>query len=303
MRKTHLMLLLLVALVVAACGGDGGATTTAASPGTTAAPATTAAPPETTEAPDPCAKENLALVTPGTLTIATGEPAFPPYVIDDDPTNKQGFEAAIAYAVAAEMGFTDAEVAWIRTGFDDVIAPGPKDFDFNLQQFSITTDRDEVVDFSVPYYTTNQALIAYADSPAVAAATLADLKGLKLGAQIGTTSLAYIENVIQPDTAALVYDTNVDAKSALDAKQVDGIVTDLPTAYYITAVEIPEATIAGVFEVSPDQADNFGLLMANDSPLKACVDAALESLRAAGTLDALATEWMVQAGELNTITP
>ncbi len=284
MRKTQLSILALIALAIAACGGGSGSDTTAGSAAS-------------------CDKADLTLVTPGTLTIATGEPAFPPYVVDDDPTNKEGFEAAVAYAVAEKMGFTDAEVTWVRTGFDDVIAPGPKDFDFNLQQFSITEDRQKVVDFSVPYYTTNQALIAYADSPAASASTLADLKGLKLGAQIGTTSLAYIEDVIQPDTAALVYDTNVDAKSALDAKQVDGIVTDLPTAYYITAVEIPEATIAGVFEVSPDQADNFGLLMAKDSSLKPCVDAALEALRADGTLDSLANQWMVQSGDLRTITP
>jgi polar amino acid transport system substrate-binding protein len=160
-----------------------------------------------------------------------------------------------------------------------------------------------VVDFSAPYYVTNQALIAYAESPAIDAVSVADLKGLKLGAQIGTTSLAYIEDVIAPDTAASVFDTNVDAKSALDAGQVDAIVTDLPTAYYITAVEIPEASIVGVFEVSEDQADNFGLLLADGSPLKACLDSALEALRADGTLQALADEWMVQGSDLKTITP
>lgn len=275
--------LLILGLVAAACGTSSGDTTAAGG--------------------DSCDKADLSTVTAGTLTIATGEPAFPPYVEDDDPTNKKGFESAIAYAVAGKLGFADSEVAWIRTGFDDAIVAGPKDFDFNLQQYSITEDREKVVDFSVPYYTTNQALIAYADSPVVDASTLADLKGLNLGAQIGTTSLAYIEDVIQPDNAAAVYDTNVDAKSALDAKQVDGIITDLPTAYYITAVEIPEASIVGVFEVSADQADNFGLLMAEGSPLKACVDAALEELRADGTLDALAAQWMAQAGAIKTITP
>jgi polar amino acid transport system substrate-binding protein len=302
-KRTSITLLLLLGIVTAACGGDGGAETTTA-PETTAAPTTTAAAPTTTAAPsDPCAKENLTLVSPGMLTIATGEPAFPPYVVDDDPTNKQGFESAVAYAIAEQLGFADSEVTWIRTGFDDAIAPGPKDFDFNLQQYSITEDRDEVVDFSAPYYVTNQALIAYAESPAIDAVSIADLKGLKLGAQIGTTSLAYIEDVIAPDTAASVFDTNVDAKSALDAGQVDAIVTDLPTAYYITAVEIPEASIVGVFEVSEDQADRFGLLLADGSPLKACLDTALEALAADGTLQALADEWMVQGSDLKTITP
>jgi polar amino acid transport system substrate-binding protein len=302
-KRTSITLLLLLGIVTTACGGDGGAETTTA-PETTAAPTTTAAAPTTTAAPsDPCAKENLTLVSPGMLTIATGEPAFPPYVVDDDPTNKQGFESAVAYAIAEQLGFADSEVTWIRTGFDDAIAPGPKDFDFNLQQYSITEDRDEVVDFSAPYYVTNQALIAYAESPAIDAVSIADLKGLKLGAQIGTTSLAYIEDVIAPDTAASVFDTNVDAKSALDAGQVDAIVTDLPTAYYITAVEIPEASIVGVFEVSEDQADRFGLLLADGSPLKACLDTALEALAADGTLQALADEWMVQGSDLKTITP
>jgi polar amino acid transport system substrate-binding protein len=272
-------------LVVAACGGEEAAEETTTTPETTA-----------------CAKESLQLVQPGVLTIATGEPAFPPWVIDDDPTNKQGFEAAVAYAVAEKLGFADAEVAWVRTGFDEAIAPGPKTFDFNLQQYSITAERDEVVDFSVPYYTTNQALVAYADSPVVEAATVADLTGYKLGAQIGTTSLAYIEDVIQPETPAAVYDTNADAKSALDAKQVDGLVFDLPTAFYITAVEIPEASIVGVFEVSADQADNFGFLFADGNPLKACVDQALEELRAEGVLDALAAEWIVTGSDLTTIT-
>lgn len=271
-------------LLVAACGGEEAAEETT-----------------TTAAPDQCAKESLQLVQPGVLTIATGEPAFGPWVIDDDPTNQKGFESAVAYAVAERLGFADAEVAWVRTGFDEAIAPGPKTFDFNLQQYSITAERDEVVDFSAPYYTTNQALVAYPDSPVTAATTVADLKGYKLGAQIGTTSLAYIEDVIQPDTQAAVYDTNADAKSALDAKQVDGLVFDLPTAFFITAVEIPEASIVGVFEVSPDQADNFGFLFADGNPLKACVDRVLEELRAEGVLDDLAAEWIVTGSDLKTI--
>ena len=145
---------------------------------------------------------------PGVLTIATGEPAFQPWVIDDDPTNQQGFEAAVAYAVATQLGFTPEQVTWIRTGFDEAVAPGPKEFDFNLQQYSITDERDEVVDFSIPYYVTDQALVAFADSPVTAANTVEDLKGYNLGAQIGTTSLDYIEEVIQPDTPPAVYDTN-----------------------------------------------------------------------------------------------
>lgn len=250
---------------------------------------------------DSCAIEDLELVTEGTLTIATGEPAFPPYVIDDDPTNQQGFEAAVAYAVAGEMGFTDDQVDWVRTGFDEAIAPGPKTFDFNLQQYSITEEREQVVDFSDPYYETSQALVGYADSAVVGATSIDDLKGLKLGAQIGTTSLAYIENVIQPDEPAAVYDDNVAAKAALDAGQVDAIVFDLPTAYYVTAVEIEGSEIIGVLETPDDSADRFGLLMQNDSPLRNCVNAAVGRLRDAGTLEALAEEWMQSGGDIPTI--
>jgi polar amino acid transport system substrate-binding protein len=280
--KRSLIGLLSMSLILAAClGDDAGSTDPALG--------------------DSCAIEDLALVTPGTLTIATGEPAFPPYVIDDDPTNKQGFEAAVAYAVANEMGFTDDQVVWTRTGFDDAIAVGPKDFDFNIQQYSITEAREEVVDFSDPYYETSQALVGYSDSAVVGATSIDDLKGLKLGAQIGTTSLAYIEDVIQPDEPAAVYDDNVAAKSALDAKQVDALVFDLPTAYFVTAVEIEGSEIIGVLETPDDSADFFGLLMANDSPLRNCVNAALGRLRDAGTLDALADEWLQSAGDIPTI--
>jgi polar amino acid transport system substrate-binding protein len=280
--KRSLIGLLSMSLILAACLGDDAGTTDPA-------------------LGDSCVIEDLALVTPGTLTIATGEPAFPPYVIDDDPTNKQGFEAAVAYAVANEMGFTDDQVVWTRTGFDDAIAVGPKDFDFNIQQYSITEAREEVVDFSDPYYETSQALVGYSDSAVVGATSIDDLKGLKLGAQIGTTSLAYIEDVIQPDEPAAVYDDNVAAKSALDAKQVDALVFDLPTAYFVTAVEIEGSEIIGVLETPDDSADFFGLLMANDSPLRNCVNAALGRLRDAGTLDALADEWLQSAGDIPTI--
>jgi polar amino acid transport system substrate-binding protein len=273
--------LVVIGLIAVACGGTGT---------------------ETTDGAAGCAVDDLDLVQDGVLTVATGEPAFEPWVMEDDPTNQQGFEAAVAYAVAAEMGFTPEQVTWVRTTFDAAIQPGPKTFDFNLQQFSISAERDEVVDFSDPYYVTAQALVAFADSPVVAATTVADLKGYVLGAQIGTTSLAYIEEVIQPDTAPPVYDTNSDAKSALEAGQVDALVFDLPTAHFITAVEIPEATIVGVLEASEAQADRFGLLFASGSPLVPCVNEALAALDSAGTLDALAEEWLAQEGTIKTIT-
>jgi polar amino acid transport system substrate-binding protein len=248
-----------------------------------------------------CDVADLTLVTDGVLTIATGEPVFPPWMIDDDPTNQQGFEGAVAYAIANEMGFTDDQVTWIRVGFDAAIAPGPKDFDFNIQQYSITPARAEVVTFSDPYYTTNQALVAYSDSPVVNASNTADLKQYKLGAAIGTTSLAYIENVIEPDTPAAVYDTNADAKSGLDAGQVDALVFDLPTAFYITAVEIPDSTIVGQLEAPDEAADNFGLLFAKDNPLAPCANEAIKTLQGNGTIESIEAEWLSGGGDIKTI--
>jgi polar amino acid transport system substrate-binding protein len=281
MRSTFgVVLFVAVALIAAACGGDEGAAPTA---------------------DGSCAVEDLDLVTPGTLTIATGEPAFPPWVMDDDPTTKQGFEAAVAFAIAEEMGFSDDQVVWIRTGFDEAIAPGPKPFDFNIQQYSITAARDEVVDFSVPYYVTRQAIVAFPDSPVVGAATIADLKEARLGAQIGTTSFDFIEDVIQPTQPAAAYDTTSDAKSALEAGQLDGFLVDLPTAYFITAVEIEGSVIAGQFEAAAAAPDEFGLLFAEGSPLVPCVNTAIETLRSNGTLAALEEQWLTQEGEIPTI--
>ena len=309
------VVLLVMALVAVACGGAAtettGTGTTLTETTVTETTLTDTTVPETTVTEGGettaaggggCGVEELELVEPGVLTVATGEPAFEPWVVDDDPTNQQGFEAAVAYAVAGELGFSPDQVTWVRTGFDEAVAPGPKEFDFNLQQYSITDERDEVVDFSIPYYVTDQALVAFEDSPVTSAATVEDLKGYVLGAQIGTTSLDYIEEVIQPDTPPPVYDTNSDAKSALDAGQVDALVFDLPTAFFITAVEIPEATIVGVLEASEEQADRFGLLFAQDSPLVDCVNAALETLAAEGTLDSLAEQWLASEGEIKTIT-
>ena len=230
-------------------------------------------------------------VTDGTLTIATGDPAFPPYVINDaTPEDGQGFEAAVAMAVAEQLGFDAAHVKWIRTGFDEAVSPGPKDFDFNLQQFTITPERSEVVTFSQGYYTSSQAIFGLADSPAAGATTLADLKGLKIGVAAGTTSLTYVEDVIKPDVEPLILNDNASAKQALDDDQIDAIVADLPTALYITAVEMEGTTVFGQIEGSGT--DQFGLLMTKDNPIATCVDLALTALKASGELDQITTTWM-----------
>lgn len=240
----------------------------------------------------------LPLKNEGVLTVATGDPAFEPWVVDDDPSNGKGYEAAVVAAVADELGVEQVE--WVRTGFDEAVAPGSKDYDFNVQQYSITEDRAEVVDFSRSYYKVQQALVGREGSDIADAKTLADLKGAKLGASIGSTSLDYAENVIEPDAQVQVFDSDADAKAAFDAGQVDAIVWDLPTAYYITAVEIEDASIIGVLP-SDDGGEDLGFLFEKGSELVPCVDAALDKLDDNGTLTELQTEWLARSGEIPAI--
>lgn len=232
-------------------------------------------------------------ISDGKLTIGTGNPAYYPWVADDAPESKQGFEAAVAYAVAGELGYADADVVWVRTGFDEAIQPGAKNFDFNLQQFSITEERKATVSFSEPYYSTNQSLVGYADSAIATATSISQLKDAKFGAQAGTTSLDFITNVIQPNTEPFVYDDNAAAKAALEAKQIDAIVVDLPTAFYISAVEIEGSAVIGQFPLSDAVgADNFGLVFDLDNPLVTCVNEALASLKESGKLAGIENEWL-----------
>jgi polar amino acid transport system substrate-binding protein len=288
-RRWSIVLLVVMAMLAAACGTDD---TTTDGDGTTS-----------------CAVDDLNLITAGTLTVATGEPAFPPWVSGadganfDDPESGTGFEAALVYEIAAEMGFTADQVVWVRTGFDEAVVAGPKTFDFNIQQYSFTSARDEVVDFSDPYYTTRQAVVGLPGSAVVGVTSLDDLKDARLGASIGSTSFDFIEDVIQPNTKAAVYDTVADAKAALDADQLDGIVVDLPTAYFIAAVEIEDAIIAAQFGPTAAAPDEYGLLFAEGNSLVGCVNQALGALRAAGRLDALEEEWLAQGGGIVTISP
>jgi len=255
--------------------------------GTTTSPTATAA-----DTADACARENLATQTPGTLTITTDKPAYEPWFVDDDPANGKGFEGAVAAAVAGELGFGPDEVTWTRTKFDAAIAPGPKDWDFDINQFSITEERKQAVDFSSPYYDVTQAVITTKDSAAAGATRLADLKPLKIGAQVGTTSYDAIVSAIGPDSDPAVFNTNDDAKQALENGQVDAIVTDLPTAFYITAVELDNGVIVGQLPTEGGEQEQFGLVLDKDSPLTECVSAAVDALRDDGTLDQLEQEWL-----------
>jgi polar amino acid transport system substrate-binding protein len=235
-------------------------------------------------------------VTDGKLTIATGEPAYYPWVIDDKPESGDGFESAIAYAVAAKLGFDKKDVVWVRTTFDEAIAPGPKTFDFNLQQFSITDERKANVDFSTAYYETTQVVITTKTSKAAGATSIADLKDLLIGAQTGTTSFDAIEQQIKPTAGAQVFNTNDDAKLALESGTVDAIVVDLPTAFYLTGVELTGGLIIGQLP-KPDgkSGDEFGLVLAKDSPLTSKVSTAVDALRDSGDLQKIADAWLASA--------
>lgn len=280
MRKSLIGLLAVAGLTLSACGGSSESSDTTAAAGTSGNECTTG--------------KTLA---EGKLTIGTGNPAFSPWVENDAPESAEGFEAAVAYAVATQLGFSTENVAWVRTSFDEAIQPGAKNFDFNLQQYSITDERKETVSFSDPYYTTNQAMVGLADSAAAGVGTLADLKSIKFGAQSGTTSLDFITEVIQPDTEPYVYDDNAAAKAALEAGQVDAIVVDLPTAFYIAAVEIEGASVVGQFAADlSGQADEFGLVFDLDNPLVDCVNTALATLKDDGTLAEIESTWLNETG-------
>jgi polar amino acid transport system substrate-binding protein len=231
-------------------------------------------------------------VTDGVLTIATGEPAYYPYVLDDAPESGQGFESAVAYAVAEELGFAPEDVVWVRTTFEAAIQPGPKDFDFNLQQYSITEERAANVDFSLPYYSTPQAVITQAGTAASGATSLAELQGLLIGAATGTTSFQAIEEIIQPTAGAQAFNDNDAAKLALETGQIDALVVDLPTAFYLTAVEITDGEIVGQLDGAVGVPDQWGLVLAKDSPLTASVNEAIQSLIDSGKLADITSTWL-----------
>lgn len=248
------------------------------------------------DSPSPSASTDVKqlTVTPGKLTIATGKPAYSPWVEDDKPESGKGFEAAVAYAVAEKLGFTKDEVVWKRTTFDEAIAPGPKDWDFNLQQFSITDKRKKAVDFSSPYYTTTQAVLTYKGSPVAGATSIADLKSARIGVAVGTTSLTDVTSIIAPTTDPSVYNNNDDAVQALKTKQVDALVVDLPTALYLAAAVIDKGVIVGQL-ADNSGGDQFGLVLAKGSPLTAPVSAAVDALKADGTLAALEKQWLSES--------
>ena len=259
-------------LTLAACGGDDNASSSTEGAST---------------------ESDCSTITEGTLTIGTGSPAFSPWVENDAPESGEGFEAAVGMAIAAELGYEGESVVWVRTTFDEAVAPGEKNFDFNLQQYSITPEREETISFSDPYYSSNQAIVALADSPAEGATTVADLVDVKFGAQAGTTSLTFINDIIKPTNEPFVYDDNAGAKAALEAGQIDAIVVDLPTGLYISAVEIEGTSVIGQFPGSAGGlTDDFGAVFTKDNPLVACVNTALATLKESGELAKIEQAWL-----------
>lgn len=238
--------------------------------------------------------DSCATITPDVLTIGTGSPAYSPWVENDAPESGEGFEAAVALAVAAELGYEDDAVKWVRTTFDEAIAPGAKNFDFNLQQYSITAERSETISFSDPYYSSNQAIVALTSANVPEGAITAELlAGIKFGVQAGTTSLDFVNEVIKPSNEVFVYDDNAGAKAALEAGQIDAIVVDLPTALYISYVEIEGTSVIGQFPAAAGgTSDDFGLVFEKDSDLVACVNTALAAIKASGALATIEQTWL-----------
>jgi len=279
------------ALLAAGCATSSGGAPAGGSPGaasgtTTPGGATSAG----TSSSGQCSPANLHTHTAGELTVATDSPAYAPWFVNDDPTNGKGYESAVAYAVAKQLGYPASKVHWVKDSFDSVIAPTPKNFDFDINEVSITPKRAQAVDFSSGYYDVAQAVIALKGGKYAHAKSVSALKGAVLGAQAGTTSLDAIQNDI-PGASSREFPTNILAIQALRNGQIDGLVTDLPTALYITAAQVKDATIVGQLPVhgKPEQ---FGLVLDKGSSLTPCVTKAVNALRSDGTLAKLQQRWL-----------
>ncbi len=291
-RARRLLRLVAFAVVVTAtataaagCGGGSSTTTT-----TSAAAAS-------------CVKSHLTLVKTGQLTVGTDNPAYPPWYAGgtknsfwkvNDPATGKGYESATAYAVAKQLGFSPSAVHWTYVPFTRSFAPGKKPFDLDINQISYTPERAKAATFSKSYYDVNQAIVVLKGTKIASVHTIAGLRPFKLGAQIGTTSYDFITSTIKPTTQPAAYQQNAAAVEALKNKQIDGLVVDLPTAFYVSAAQVPNSEVLGQFD-SGGGAGYFGMVFAKGNPLAACVDQALAKLRANGTLKQLEQQWLAKA--------
>ncbi|GIL31613.1 ABC transporter substrate-binding protein [Actinocatenispora comari] len=238
-----------------------------------------------------CTPDSLATKTKGTLTVATDKPAYPPWFIDNKPANGKGYESAVAYAVADKLGYAKDKVTWTVVSFNTAIAPGPKQYDIDVNEFSISPERRKAVDFSSPYYDVRQTVVALSSSKIAKTTSVAALKNAKLGAQVGTTSYQAITETVKPSVKPQVFNNNDDAKKALQNGQIDGLVVDLPTAFAVTA-EIKGSTIVGQLPKLSGKPEQFGIVLDKGSPLTACVSKAVDGLQSDGTLAALQKKWL-----------
>jgi polar amino acid transport system substrate-binding protein len=317
MRKMTVLSIGLIAVFAAACSSAAASPSASVAPTPSPAAIVSSAPsvaPSPT--PDACAAANLTLTTSGKLTIATDNPAFPPYFAENadghktspwelgDPTNGQGFESAVAYALATKLGFTKDQVAWIYIPFDNSYKPGAKTFDFDINEVSYTPQRAQAVDMTDGYYFVNQAVVAFAANAIAKVTSIAGLAPFRLGAQVGTTSYSTITDVIKPTVDPRVYDTNDAAIAGLKAKQIDGIVTDLPTAFYMSGAQLDKGTVVGQFAgPSGANAEHFSLVLVKGSSLTPCLNGAIAAITADGTLAAITKEWLSDKASAPFFTP
>jgi polar amino acid transport system substrate-binding protein len=282
MRRSTLAIVSVLALaLLAGCGGKKGGSSSD-SEGTTANASQ-------------CTPSRMETHSAGTLTIATDKPAYPPYFEHDEPADGEGFESAVGYAIGKQLGYPEGKIKWTVEPFDSSYAPGPKNFDFDLNEISITPTREKAVDFSAPYYTANQAVVALDGSEAAKAKSLAELKDTKIGVQIDTTSLSAVDEEIEPSSKPEVFNSSGDVVTALKNGQVEAVVVDLPTALYLTAAQVENATIVGQFGKA--EGEVWGALLAKGSSLTSCVSGAIESLEESGELEKITQRWMSQAAE------
>ena len=281
--EKRLLLLLATVAALAAVAVSASVAATPSAPATAAAACTT--------------------VTDGQLTIGTDNPAYPPWFAGgsksswkiNDPSTGKGYESAVAYAIAKKLGYSKAQVKWTYIPFNKAFAPGQKAFDFDINQISITAARAKVVSFSTSYYDVNQALVVNKGTKIASVRSIKGLASFKLGAQLGTTSYTYIKNRIKTSQQPAVFNSNAAAVLALKNKQIDGLVVDLPTAFYVTAAQVPNSKILGQFENKGGATDRFGVVLAKGNPLTSCVNRAISSLRANGTIKRLQQLWLAKA--------
>jgi len=285
MRRTTLALVSVLALglaLLAGCGGSKSSSSSSDGEGES-----------TTASAANCTPAKMQTHSAGELTVATDKPAYPPYFENDEPENGEGFESAVAYAIGKQLGYPKAKIKWTVEPFDSSYAPGPKNFDFDLNEISITPVREKAVDFSAPYYTAKQAVVALEGSEAAKAKTLAELKDTKFGVQINTTSLKAVEEFIEPSSKPEVFNGSGDVVTALKNGQVEAVVVDLPTALYLTEAQVENATIVGQFGNA--EGEEWGALLGKESPLTDCVSGAVEALGKSGELEKITQRWMSQA--------